>query len=61
MPATDLIGTAEAAEILSVGQRTVKRLAQKGKLPHAMKMPGATGAYLFHRSDVEKLAEEAAA
>lgn len=61
MQTSDLIGTQEAAAILGVSHRTVKRLAQKGKLAHAVKMPGETGAYLFNRADVEALAAEAAA
>lgn len=52
MPSADLIGTAEASEILGLSQRTVKRLALAEVLPFAMKMPGETGAYLFQRDDV---------
>jgi hypothetical protein len=55
---TDLIGTVEAATILGKSPRTVKRLAFTGKLPAALKMTGDTGAYLFHRADVERLAAE---
>jgi excisionase family DNA binding protein len=51
----DLIGTAEAAELLGVSLPTIKRKAQNGLLPVAHKMPGETGAYLFHRADVEAL------
>lgn len=53
-----LIGTVEVAEILGWSRAKVKRETQLGRLPHAQKMPGDTGAYLFHRSDVEKLAVE---
>lgn len=57
----DLIGTTEAAEILGVTSRTVKRLALIGNdLPPAHKMPGDTGAYLFHRADVEALRDRRA-
>lgn len=49
----DLIGTAEAARVLGVTQRTAKRLAQRGELRFVVKMPGDTGAYLFNRLDVE--------
>lgn len=56
--ALDLIGTADAAEILGVSVRTVKRLAKIGELRHAMKMGGDTGAYLFLRGDVERLRDE---
>lgn len=55
---SNLIGTAEAAELLNCHPRTVKRWAQNGKLRHAVKMPGDTGAYLFRANDVERLAKE---
>jgi len=57
---SDLIGTAEAAEILGWSRAKTKREAQAGRLPHAVKMPGETGAYLFRRRDVERLAERRA-
>lgn len=53
---TDLIGTVEAAEILGTSPRSVKRFAAEGTLRHQQKMPGITGAYLFARRDVERLA-----
>jgi excisionase family DNA binding protein len=49
----DLIGTREAARVAAVSVPTIKRAARTGALPHAVKMPGGTGAYLFRRSDVE--------
>ena len=52
----DLIGTAEAARILGKSPRTVHRLVDSGDLTPALTAPGGrAGAYLFHRSDVEKL------
>lgn len=57
----DLIGTDEAAQLLGVSKPTVKRMARAGTLPVAIKMPGQTGAYLFHRSDVAALTTEAVA
>jgi hypothetical protein len=45
----DLLGTAEAAGLLGWSRAKVKREAQAGRLPHALKMPGETGAYLFDR------------
>lgn len=56
----DLIGTQEAAEILGTSPRTVKRFAADGTLPHKQKMPGDTGAYLFARREVERLAAKRA-
>lgn len=54
----DLVGSVEAAEILRRPHATVKRWAASGKLKHAAKMPGDTGAYLFDRSVVTELAAE---
>ena len=50
-----LLTTAEVAEILGKSTATVKRMALAGELPHALKLPGDTGAYLFHPKDVERL------
>ncbi len=56
----DLVGTVESAEILGVSSRTVKRYALTGELAPVTKMPGDTGAYLFHRADVEQLRDDRA-
>ena len=56
----DLIGTAEAAEILGVSRQTVHRWAGEPKLK-SIKMPGETSPFLFERADVERLRDELAA
>lgn len=65
MPPTEepLIGTAEAARILGgVSHRTVHRLVESGDLTPAMTAPGGpSGAFLFNRADVERLAKVRAA
>ena len=61
MVLTELLGVSEAAKLIGCSERTVKRLAKTGELPHALKMPGQTGAYLFHRADVKALAKGRAA
>ena len=61
MVLTELLGVSEAAKLIGCSDRTVNRLAKTGVLPHAHKMPGQTGAYLFHRADVEALAKGRAA
>ena len=53
-----LIGTQQAAKILSVDVRTVHRMTDDGRLTPAAKVPGRTGAFLFNRADVERLAAE---
>lgn len=53
---SNLLTSAQVAEILGKSVRTVNRLAKAGELPVAMKVAPNTGAYLFDREDVEKLA-----
>ena len=57
----DLIGTHEAATRLAVSVRTVHRLVAHGRLTPAAKVPGATGAYLFHPDHVAAVAGVTAA
>lgn len=57
MSHSDLVGTVEAAEITGWSRAKVKREALNGNLPYAIKMPGETGAYLFHRAVVELVAK----
>jgi hypothetical protein len=52
-----LVTAKEAAVIANKSVATIKRYALTGRLKHAMKLPGDTGAYLFNRKDVEKLAK----
>jgi predicted DNA-binding transcriptional regulator AlpA len=47
-----LLSAAETAELLGYSVATIKRRAKDGTLPVAMKLPGATGAYLFDRNEV---------
>lgn len=60
-PASDLIGSAESARIAGVNVATVNRWAASGVLPVAARLPGRTGARLFRRRDVERLAKSRAA
>ena len=61
-----LIGSKEAAEILGVDASTISRWADEKLKPEArrltiaLRLPGATGAKLFRRSEVEALAAELA-
>ncbi|CAB4136963.1 Helix-turn-helix domain containing protein, partial [uncultured Caudovirales phage] len=43
----------EVARRLGKSLATVKRYARAGKLPVILKVPGATGAYLFDRAAIE--------
>lgn len=57
MAQIELITTAEACEILGgLHPSTVNRWVQLGRLTPAQKLPGARGAHLYVRSDIERLA-----
>jgi excisionase family DNA binding protein len=56
--APDLVGSDEAARLIGINRATLTRWVQAGKITPLMKLPGITGAVLFHRRDVEKLAAE---
>ena len=49
------ITTADAARLLGVHVATVSRMVAAGRLVPAIKVPGKTGAFLFHPEDVEAL------
>lgn len=49
----DLITTAEVAELLRITVAWANKQAKRGLLPVAQKLPGATGAYLFRREDID--------
>jgi excisionase family DNA binding protein len=51
----------QAAEILKVTVRTVHNLIKSGELTTVAQIPGATGAKLLDRKQVESLAEARAA
>lgn len=57
----DLLTTAQAAEILGKTPRTVQRMVAAGLLTPATTLPGKTGAHLFDRAEVERLAAEGVA
>lgn len=49
---TDLIGSAEACEILGIDRATLIRRIASGRLGLAAKMPGGRGPYVFERAEV---------
>lgn len=57
MPNTppDLIGSADACELLHIDRSTLSRWVAAGRLPVALRLPGARGAMLFRRADVTAL------
>ena len=61
MPPIDLIGSNEAAAILSINRATLNRWAAAGRVPIAIDMDGLTGAKLYERADIEALAKIRAA
>jgi hypothetical protein len=58
VPRTDLLTSAEAAEVLDITPRSVIRLAAKGDLPAAYRVPGVGGDYLFNSEVVELIAQQ---
>jgi predicted site-specific integrase-resolvase len=61
MPDTDeLIGTSDACRILDIHPATLGRWVASGKLRPASKLPKKNGAYIFERSEIERVAAELA-
>lgn len=58
LPMSQVVSTAETAQILHCSIRTVHRQAALGQLPTVGKLPTARGAYLFDRDEIERLAAE---
>lgn len=56
----DLIGSAEATELLNIDRSTLTRWTHAGRITPATSLPGRTGARLYRRGDVEQLADELA-
>jgi len=61
MSRSELMGVRQVAESKGCSTATVKRAALSGELPYELKMPGASGAYLFTREAVEAWRAERAA
>ena len=55
-PQDELIPTAEVARILGVQVSTVSRRVARGELVPVVKVPGKTGAFLFRRGDITRVA-----
>jgi len=58
MPHDELIGSDEASVRLGIDRSTLTRWITAGKITPALQMPGPTGAFLFTRADVERLAAD---
>lgn len=58
LPDVELISTREAAQVLNCSRRTVERHVASGRLVPKAKLPGRTGAFVFRRVDVERLARK---
>jgi excisionase family DNA binding protein len=57
----DFLTADQAAERIGVNRRTITKWSDTGRLPEAMRLPGSTGARLFHPDEVERVAAEYAA
>lgn len=59
---SDLVASFEACQILGgIERSTLVRWVQAGRIKPAAKLPGANGAYLYRRRDLERLAAKRAA
>lgn len=56
-----LVGGTEACALLGMSRATYWRRIREGKIKPVMQMPGKTGAYLFDRAEIMKLAAELSA
>lgn len=54
----ELMTSQEVATLLKRDRKTVQRWAAAGKLPHAAKVRGIRGPWLFDREDIERFAAE---
>ncbi len=52
-----LLTSFEAGLILGKSARTIQRMADRGEIAVAQKLPGPNGAFLFRQSDVDALRE----
>lgn len=57
MGKNDLIGSAEAAELLGISGSSFNRKVVAGLIPPIQKLPGSKGAYIFARAEIEALKE----
>ena len=55
---SDLVGSVEAAAIIGVDPSTITRWVEKKRLTPIAKAPGRYGAFLFTRTDVQRLARD---
>ena len=56
----NLIGAAEAAQLLGISRSTLTRRVNTGRIPIVRQLPGVSGAYLFSRQVIELLAGQEA-
>ena len=57
MSQIELIGTADAAQLLGIGRATVHRWAESGRL-HQVGELGKRGVRVFDRAEIEQLAKQ---
>lgn len=56
-----LISTVQAAQILGVSVKTVRRLVDRGELDLAVKVDGLRGPMFYNANDVQALAQKRSA
>lgn len=55
MPTAELMPTVEVARSLGLERSTLSRWVKEGRITPAMRLPGRTGAFLFHPAEVERV------
>jgi hypothetical protein len=50
----DLLTSTQVGQLIGKSGRTVQRMADKGEIAPAQKLPGPNGAYLFRRAEVAR-------
>lgn len=58
---TDIIGTTEAMQILGTSRDTLIRMIARGEVKYFAKLGGPNGAYLYERTEIERVKSELAA
>lgn len=60
MHTTDVLSTAEAAELAGVDRSTITRWVAAGRITPILRGPTGNGAMFFRRNDIASLTREAA-
>lgn len=54
-PSTQHLGSAAVCDLLGVDRSTLVRWVQRERIVPAFKLPGSNGAYVYDRTEIERL------